>query len=207
MKRRDAVLAVVIVVVVVVAVVAAVRWSYTSLAAAVERSGGAVVDEPDTPYGPVLSISFTARPVGDADLRFFHGRRGFQRLFLDSTRVTGDCLSDLADASDLRVLSLRGCPVTDAGLAHLPALPGLETLNLEKTRITDAGLEHLKKLTGLRQLFLDTTAVTDAGLEHLRGLSQLTELEVTKTGVTPEGVRRLQEAVPGLKKVYAGPPR
>jgi hypothetical protein len=203
MKRREVVVALVLVA---AAAGAGAWWLRTGLTAAVERSGGAVVDEPDTPYGRVVSVVYTARPVGDADLHFLRGRRGFQRLMLDSTRVKGDCLADLADASDLRWLSLRGCPVTDAGLAHLPALPELELINLENTRITDAGLEHLRKLTGLRQLFLDNTAVTDGGLEHLRGLNQLAELEVTKTGVTAEGVRRLKEALPGLKKVYVGPP-
>ena len=47
----------------------------------------------------------------------------------------------------LRVLDLRGCVgVTDAGLAHLPALVSLERLKLRNPGVTDAGLKPISKL-------------------------------------------------------------
>lgn len=202
MKRRDGV---VVLAFAAVAVAVALWLSHTRLAAEVQRHGGVVISEPETPEGPTVSVVFIARPVGDADLRGLRGRRGYERLFLDSTRVTGECLENLGEASDLRWLSLRGCPVTDEGLSHLPALPDLELLNLENTLVTDAGLAHLRRLTGLRQLYLFGTDVSDAGLEHLRGLTRLEGLEVSRTRVTRAGVRRLQAALPGLAKVQAGP--
>jgi hypothetical protein len=206
MKRRDVIVALVLLGVGVVAAGGGAWWWYWELSQVVERIGGAIVDEPETPIGPVVSVVFTARPVGDRDLHALRGQHGFDRLFLDSTRVTGDCLADLKSAKDLRWLSICGSPVTDDGLAHLPTLPNLELLNLGKTQVTDAGLEHLRKQTNLRQLFLYNTDVTDAGLEHLRGLDHLEELDLTRTAVTREGVRRLQEALPGLKQVHTGPP-
>ena len=47
--------------------------------------------------------------------------------------------------SQLKVLSLQGTKVTDAGLKHLTALTGLETLNLGKTQVTPGGVAQLQK--------------------------------------------------------------
>jgi hypothetical protein len=191
--------------VIAVAVAGLALWlTRPGLASEVKRQGGEVVVEADTPEGRTTSVVFVGRPVDDADLVCLRGRKGFQRLFLDSTRVSGECLKYLEGASDLRWLSLGNCRITDNGLKHLPALPELELLNLGQTRVTDAGLIHLKQLKGLRQLMLTRTAITDAGLEHLKGLDQLAELDGRDTRITEAGIRRLREALPGLTRVQIG---
>jgi hypothetical protein len=205
MKRRDMNVAL-IVALAAVAVVLALWLTRSGLAGEVERRGGQVVDEAQTPEGPTVSVVFTARPIGDAELACLQGRSGFQRLFLDTTRVRGEGLENLDGAKDLRWLSLGSCPVTDDGLKHLPVLPDMELLNLNRTQVTDAGLASLKGCKNLQRLFLSRTAVTDAGLEHLTGLTRLVELDAGETRVTEAGVRRLQAAVPGLTKVQFGKP-
>ena len=202
MKRRY----VVAVVVLIVAAIGLSVWlTLPSLASEVEERGGKVVVEPDTPEGRTVSVVFTARKnIEDADLACLRNRKGFQRLFLDSTSVRGPGLEYLKDSGDLRWLSMGSCPLTDKGLMSLPALPRLEFLNLSQTRVTDAGLARVAQQKTLRHLFLSHTAVTDAGLEHLRGLDQLEELVATATGITEAGVRHLQEAVPTLVKVQIG---
>jgi hypothetical protein len=174
------------------------------LASDIEGRGGKLIVESQTPDGPTASVIFIGRPIGDADLLFLRDRKNFNRLFLDSTRVTGEFLADLNGCDQLRWLSLGNCPITDAGLKGLPALPRLELLNLDRTRITDAGLAELQRLKGLQRLYLMRTAVTDAGLEHLKGLNQLVELQALETRVTVKGIRRLQESIPGLTKVQIG---
>jgi hypothetical protein len=174
------------------------------LAGDVEKRGGRIIDEAETSEGPTVSVVFTARPVADADLSFLRGRSGFQRLFLDSTRVHGECLDNLADCGDLLWLSLGSCPLDDDGLKHLPSLPKLELLNLNFTRITDAGLADVARCKNLRRLFLAKTGVTDAGLDHLKSLNQLVEVDASSTRVTADGARRLQAAIPGLKQVQYG---
>jgi hypothetical protein len=174
------------------------------LASGVEERGGKVIVEDDTPEGHVVSVVFVARPIGDADLTCLRDRRGYQRLFLDSTRVQGAALANLAGSEELRWVSLGGCPITDDGLKNLPVLPQLELLNLSQTRVTDAGLAHVAKQKSLRHLFVMRTTVTDAGLEHLKGLDQLEELQATDTKVTEAGIRRLQELIPRLTKVTIG---
>jgi hypothetical protein len=174
-------------------------WStQPGLASEVEKRGGRVIDEPKTPEGPTVSVVFTARPIADADLGFLRGRRGYQRLFLNSTRVSGEGLENLAGQKDLRWLSLARCPITDDELKHLPSLPDLELLDLNQTPITDAGLAHLKSCKKLRRLFLSRTGVTDAGLEHLKSLGQLLQVDASSTGVTEKGAAELQAAIPSL---------
>jgi hypothetical protein len=175
-------------------------WStLPGLAGEVERRGGRVVDEAVTPEGPTVSVVFTARPIADADLAFLRGRRGYQRLFLNSTRVRGEGLENLAGQKDLRWLSLARCPITDQELEHLPSLPDLELLDLNYTPITDAGLIHLKGCKKLQRLFAARTPITDAGLEHLKSLDHLVEVDASSTRVTDKGARALQAAIPGLK--------
>jgi hypothetical protein len=198
MKRRHVAL---ILVLLVGAGALAQSLMYMSLASAVEGQGGKVVVENETPEGQTVSVVFIGRPVGDADLALLRDRKDYHRLFLDSTRVQGECLQYLDGSNELRWVSLGNCPVTDDGLKNLPALPRLELLNLSQTRVTDAGLAHLARHTGLRHLLLARTAVTDTGLEHLKGLNQLEGLVVTRTNVTEAGVRRLQSLIPTLKKV------
>jgi hypothetical protein len=82
--------------------------------------------------------------------------------------------------------------VTDASLAHLPAMPGLHVLRLDFTAVTDAGLAHLKGLTELRELTLDHTQVTDAGLVHLKELSRLERLSLAHTALGNQGVEALK---------------
>ena len=41
--------------------------------------------------------------------------------------------------TNLVKLDLRGCPLTDAGLAKLATMPRLRTLNIASTRVTAAG--------------------------------------------------------------------
>ena len=48
---------------------------------------------------------------------------------------------------------LEELDVTDAGLAHVAAVPGLARLSIDGcTKLTDAGLGHLKAARGLRRL-------------------------------------------------------
>ncbi len=204
MKRREVAL---VLAIVFVAGGLALWQSRTGLAAEVRRHGGEVVDEAETPEGPTVSVVFTARPFGDDDLHCLRGRRGFQRLLLDSTHVTGAGLADLEGMNELRWLSLPGCPVTDDGLKNLPPLPSLEILILDRTRVTDAGLVYVGKQTSLQHLHLSETAVSDAGLEHLRGLKQLAELRATRSRVTEGGIHALQAALPKLTRVAVGDPR
>jgi internalin A len=116
-------------------------------------------------------------------------------------KTTSDDLEKLAPhlrgLPQLRVLSLKGSPVTDGGLKQLRELTSLGELDLNFTRVTDQGLKELKGLTKLQDLYLGSTAVTDAGLKELKGLSALRLLNLFGTRVTDEGLKELT----GLKNL------
>ena len=96
--------------------------------------------------------------------------------------------------ANLRWLDLAGTAVTDAGLAHLPAMPNLVRLHLERTAVTDAGLAGLTGLASLEYLDLYGTGVSDAGLKTLLRLPKLKRLYVWETKVTPEAAKAFMAA-------------
>ena len=171
--------------------------------AAVKDRDGWIITE-DLPGGRVVSVVFTGRPVGGADVAALRPLAPFQRLFLQGTRVDDDGLAAAAKLPGLKWLSVTRCPVTDRGLEHLRGMDSLEFLELTETRVTDAGLAHLGGMTGLRILVLDGTAVSDRGLEHLRGLAGLERLSALWTKVTVGGAAGLRRTLPGLREVAVG---
>ena len=91
-------------------------------------------------------------------------------------------------------LTLAHGDVTDAGLAHLAALPNLTALDLfECTRITNRGLTYLRGLTRLTSLDLTGTQITDVGLARLTTLSNLSRLDLSRcAGITDNGLAYLR---------------
>ena len=97
-------------------------------------------------------------------------------LDLSNTEPGDEGLAKVADLKQLKILRLRRCGMTDAGLEHLVALENLEQLHLlyNSSNITDAGMEPVGKLPNLRLLDLrGCTLIGDAGLEHLKSLKNL----------------------------------
>jgi hypothetical protein len=140
--------------------------------AAVERLGGKVQFDENSPGRPVCSIDFSDAKISDKALK------------------------NLDSLPQLKVLILSGTRVTDAGLVHLEGLRLLTGLMLDGTPVTDAGLQYLDDLSCLERLGLIGTRVTDAGLEHLKRLKRLRGISLMRTKVTNAGVRDLRQALP-----------
>ena len=143
-----------------------------SAIAEIERLGGRVEYDEESPNSPIVGVElgFT-----DAGLEF------------------------LEDLTSLKYLVLWDTKVTDADLEHLEGLTSLHTLHLDNTQVSDGGLEHLKGLTNLQTLGLSDTQVTDAGLESLKGLTSLQDLRLHRTKVTDAGVNELKKALPNCE--------
>jgi hypothetical protein len=120
-------------------------------------------------------------------------------IHLDLTEVTDDQLGKCAEFTQLEVLTLPGCHITDAGLAHVQGLNRLEFLDLSDTSITDMGLERIQGFMALEGLVLRGTGITDMGLKHLRGFKNLRRLYLESTSTTKEAVEHLKEALPKCK--------
>ena len=108
------------------------------------------------------------------------GRTALKRLSLAGTSINDTQLAVLPVLSNLELVDLTGCPVTDTGLAaSVTRLPNLQALALGGTGISDAGVGKLAECSSLRVLRLSDTAVTSAGLSRLARLPQLTRLDLS----------------------------
>jgi hypothetical protein len=87
----------------------------------------------------------------------------------------------------------------DRCVEPIRGLTRLKMLSLSGNRITDAGLARLTQLTALEYLDLDATDITDAGLVHLGPFRSLKSVNLAATKVTAEGIKKLQAAMPGVE--------
>jgi hypothetical protein len=143
-----------------------------------------------TTYKKLTSLNLSGLAVTDKDLVFIvEHLPSLKKLDLENTDVTDADLSTLKELHHLEFLTLNSTPVTNAGLAHLEALP-LKELSLSDTRITDKGLRHLSHLP-LRVLFLNGTSITSEGLNHV-GHHRLEVLGLANTRVTDAGIVKIK---------------
>jgi len=130
--------------------------------------------------------------------------RGLQELDLTGCEQVADMgVSWLAlHLTDLTVLSLSECPVTDMCLPFFSRLGSLRELCLRACHgITDDGLRHLVHLTSLQELHLGCCSgpegehvprVTAVGLKHLVAITSLAVLSLEGCrDVTPEAAQLL----------------
>ncbi len=115
--------------------------------------------------------------------------------FSHNTRITDECLKEMAKLPKLRGLGLWDTQVTDAGMKEVAKLTQLERINLGGTKITDRGLREVSKLTKLTYLNLRyISRITNAGLKELVKCKQLRELYLGHTQITDTA--ELQKALP-----------
>ena len=135
-------------------------------------------------------LDLWAAPVGDEVMPFVARIPRLKVLSLWGTRVTDAGLHALNPLGDLRSLTVPR-QIGDAAMPFLAEFDGLRELNLSGSRVTDAGLALLGGARSLRQLSLWDTRVTDAGLPHLRELPFLAELDLGATAITDQGLAEL----------------
>lgn len=113
-----------------------------------------------------------------------------ETLSLGYSNLVDEAMKPLLALQRLRVLDLIGTQVSDAGIAHIRALP-IEDLSLSYTNVTDASVEHLTTLPLVR-LALVKTRVTDKGVTALASIRTLTHLNLDYTQVGDAGIRELK---------------
>ncbi|MDZ4780919.1 MAG: hypothetical protein SGJ19_11755 [Planctomycetia bacterium] len=150
--------------------------------------------------GKLTELNFGSQSFSDADCAKLAALSDLQVLDLGKCQITDAGLDQVAKLITLDSLSLEGVTaITDAGIAKLSPLKTLTNLNLGGTGVTDESLESIAKLPALQKLSLaPAPAITDAGLSQLDGLKQLNEIWLVGTGVTAEGAKSLKAAHPGI---------
>lgn len=145
---------------------------------------------------------------------------------LSYTSITDEALPSLGSLPELRHLYLRGCAITDSGVARFSIFDQMLYLDLSRTAITDIAGKHLAKFTAIRSLSLDETPMTDSGiasiglaekkklvklsvagtpvsgvfLQDLAGHPSIQFLDLSGTGLTDEGCNALV-MIPKLEKL------
>ena len=123
------------------------------------------------------------------------------------TAVSDDDLKNLAGLKSIRNLDLRGCEVTNAGMASLEGLTTLKALRFSgksgKTDVTDASMPVFGKLTNLKVLALDFLkfAASADGISELSNLKNLEELYIGNTLVDDDSLQVVATHFPKLKKL------
>tara|TARA_R110002111_G_scaffold262848_1_gene341751 strand:- start:3211 stop:7506 length:4296 start_codon:yes stop_codon:yes gene_type:complete len=155
------------------------------------------------------NLEFTYCPhVSDAGFVYFRENHKLQMFHIWQLNVSGDCLKDLIDFSDLRDVRF--------GIIHAPAeklsilqqfksFQKLKTLMLSGTDANDSTLAMLSGARHVQQLNLEHTDVTDAGLVFLEQYQNLRFVYLNGAKVTAAGVKRLSEALPECKIEWLKP--
>ncbi len=100
-------------------------------------------------------------------------------------------------------LDLRGCGLSNAGVALLPAFTELTELDLSQCRIDGAALPHIGKLSHLRVLELDGLLIEDSSLAAIAALTELEELTLNSTSISDSAFEHFKD-LPRLRVLRAG---
>jgi Leucine Rich repeat len=166
--------------------------------AAIQKAGGYVSYDAETPAGIPAGNAWTPRWVMDfIGVDYFDHVDFAGQDFQSTAAESAIVLAQVGRLTRIRCLHFSQSAVSGPLLIHLRGLTSLDELDLSETKINDAGLEHLKGLTSLTDLWLDQTPVTDAGLVHLKGLTGLIYLHLAHTQVSGAGLEHLK----GLTKL------
>ncbi|MCO8124060.1 hypothetical protein NHH03_20115 [Stieleria sp. TO1_6] len=177
-------------------------------AAKVRRDGDGAIIEVDLRESPSLevlsqlpklpklrSVLLSGTALTDAELKNVGRISSLENLDLRGCGVTDLGLATLTDLGHLKSIKFSGSDgvtqVTDVGLEKLSALKTLKVIALDFLPISDKGLKSIAKLTELRELYLAGTKITDASASTIGSFSQLSKLRVASTAIGDAGVTQL----------------
>ncbi|MGI8980799.1 MAG: hypothetical protein ACR2FY_16350 [Pirellulaceae bacterium] len=142
-----------------------------------------------------FAVYADAAPVTRHELELIGGLAYVSTIRIRQGDFADDDLASLAALPRLKELTLRHCPITGAGLRHIPAQVPMERLSLSFSPIDDAGLQNVAHWKLLEDLELSGTQITDAGLDSLAALENLDRLMIDHTAVTDAGIRRQEDLI------------
>ncbi len=123
-----------------------------------------------------------------------------QMITLEKIDRVNDVMDWIHDLDQFNCLSVKNCPLDDAGVAKLHNLPHFEWLIIKNTQVTGTGFAALRALPLLRWLDIVDAPITDEGLSFLPELPNLDRLVLQGTKITGPGLKRLAK-VPSLKRL------
>ncbi|OYP38129.1 leucine-rich repeat domain-containing protein [Rhodopirellula sp. MGV] len=156
---------------------AAADQAIEAAAASVRRDG----------QGQIIEVNFREKQLGDV-VGKLSSLPKLRSLLLAESDVSDAMLGGIGEITTLENLDLRGCAISDLGLARLEGLSRLKSIKLsgkgDKTKVTAVGAKTLAKLASLKVIALDFLPIGDAGVKSLSELSDLKELYLAGSSLT-----------------------
>ena len=152
-------------------------------------------------FDELMQLGFHGPSVTDRDLDWLENLTNLNLLILEICPITDVTVYRIRTLKKLVYLRVPVTLITDDGLRPIGELTSLKTLDLAGTQVTDAGLTQLQNLTELEDLHLQGTEVTSAGLARLSSFSKLNRLEFEAEKIDDEGLRHIS-ALPHLTSLH-----
>jgi Leucine-rich repeat (LRR) protein len=183
------------------------RDAIQTAAAAVRAAGGTVTFDANGRLQGV-DLAATRSPVDEKLARAALRLPGLAVLRLSLNAVSEETFALLASQKELRELSLRDVPLSDAQLARLlGGLPRLERLALRRASgVSDAGLDALASLRQLEVLALVEMDISGKALEKLPRLERLRSLDLRKCEMLETDDYRLLPSLKSLRELKISGP-
>jgi hypothetical protein len=126
--------------------------------------------------------------------------RDLDWLDLSFTKIDDPLFADTEKPWNIRRLNVESTRVTDAALASIGKMAALVELDLSGCPISNAGLKQISGHPRISTLWLTGTQVDDEILPTLQSLKALEYVNLDDTMVTKEGWKKIQAAIPKLRK-------
>jgi hypothetical protein len=141
---------------------------------------------------PIRSLTLSKCAITGADLAQFVTSHPLRELRIAGVPLPADVFDGIAGSRQLRVLYVRGSPLTDVQFDRLP-LEQFEQLYVELTQVTPEGLRQLHRCDHLSCLGIDGRQLTGETAEMLASVDTLTRLDLIGPEVTDECLAQLRE--------------
>jgi len=149
---------------------------------------------------PVTALFLAGKQINDHDLTKLESLSELRLLSLDQCSITDEGVREIVRVPTLESLSLLGCDdITDRSLSYLGTLESLTTLNIctFRAQISSRNIHCLSALPSLEILDVGSCpGISDDAVEPLASLSHLVNLDIRGTSISEEAAKRLGRALP-----------
>jgi len=129
----------------------------------------------------IISFRLLSGKLDNNDVLILGKMKQLQSLELSfSPRITDDGISQLAECTKLRVLTLERTGVAGTGLAKLAGCKDLERLRLADCPVTDESVVLIPRFPKMKNMSLAETQITAKGLMHFVTWHRLHGLGIPK---------------------------
>ncbi len=126
--------------------------------------------------------------------------RDLDWLDLSFTKIDNQLFADASKPWNVRRLNVESTKITDEAMGEIAKMSAIVELDLSMCKISNEGLKQIAGHPRLATLWLTGTLVDDDILPTLQSLKALDYVNLDDTLVTKDGWKKIQAAIPKLRK-------